>query len=106
MICRSSEDLGLMISWTSIRVNCRVGNSRESPLLGPPGQKPETFWMSRRHLDEETMQDFDYVWELKGKGFFTPHHGVTHNQRPGYAETIIRVNSATCYTNDQSSDCL
>lgn len=33
--CRSSRIWGLAISWTSIRVNCLVGNSRESPLLGP-----------------------------------------------------------------------
>ena len=35
IFCRSSRIWGLAISWTSIRVNCLVGNSRESPLLGP-----------------------------------------------------------------------
>ena len=34
-LCRLSRIWDLAISWTSIRVNCQVGNSRESPLLGP-----------------------------------------------------------------------
>ena len=43
------EDWGLAISWTSIRVNCRVGNSRECPLLGPwPKSQRFSSWMSRR----------------------------------------------------------
>ena len=31
----NNHDWGLAISWTSIRVNCLVGNSRECLLLGP-----------------------------------------------------------------------
>lgn len=35
IFCRSSKIWGLSISWTSIQVNCLVGNSRECLLLGP-----------------------------------------------------------------------
>ena len=41
--CRSSRIWDLAISWTNIRVNCLVGNSRECPLLAPLAKSQRFF---------------------------------------------------------------
>ena len=96
----------MAISWTSIRVNCLVGNSRESPLLGP-WLKSQILFLDEPTgaLDEETGRKIlDYIWKLKEKLGFTLIM-VTHNQNiADMARTIIRVNSGKItevVTNDQ-----
>ena len=105
--CRSSRIWVLVISWTSIQVNCLVGNSRESPLPVPwPKSQISSFLDEPTGaLDEETGRKIlDYIWKLKEKLGFTLIM-VTHNQNiADMARTIIRVNSGKItevVTNDQ-----
>ena len=107
IFCRSSRIWVLAISWTSIRVNCLVGNSRECLFARALAKKPEILFLDEPTgaLDEETGRKIlDYIWKLKEKLGFTLIM-VTHNQNiADMARTIIRVNSGKItevVTNDQ-----